>query len=147
MALEFVVKLHGPLRGHLRLPHPFARVMEIDKPPVLWLRAHGCCNGAARVDVEYLERRVMLLRHGWKTFARAHNLMDGHILCFKMMEADLLSVKIYGRSGARLGCCEDSSSDVESSSSSDSDEEDSVGEDGDSEPHVVKSEYDDLGSS
>ena len=89
----------------------------------------------------------MLLRRGWKTFARTHNLMDGHVLHFKMMEADQLSVKIYGRSGARLGCYEESSSDAESSSSSDSDEEDSVGEDDDDESQAVKSEYDDLGSS
>ncbi|KAE8813618.1 L-ascorbate oxidase-like protein [Hordeum vulgare] len=129
MALEFVVKLCGPIRGRLRLHHPFARVMEVDRPPVLWLRAHGCCNGAAQVDVEYPERGVMFLERGWKSFARAHNLMDGHVLRFKMMEADLLSVKIYGRSGARLSCCKQSSSRIESPSSRDSGEEDSDGSD------------------
>ena len=65
----------------------------------------------------------MLLRHGWKTFARAHGLTEGHILHFKLMEADLLSVKVFGRSGIRLGCCAESSTDAESSSSSGSEEE------------------------
>ncbi|KAE8801500.1 l-ascorbate oxidase-like protein [Hordeum vulgare] len=101
--------------------------MEVDKPPVLWLWAHGCCNGAMQVDMEYPESRVLLLGHGWKSFARAHNLMDWHFLCFKMIEADLLSIKKYGCSGARQSCCKESLSGTESSSSRDSDEEDSDG--------------------
>ena len=48
------------------------------------------------------------------------------------MESGLLSVKIFGRSGGRLGCCAESSTDDESSSSSESDEEDSGGNDDDS---------------
>jgi hypothetical protein len=71
----------------------------------------------------------MLLHRGWKTFARAHCLMKGHILRFKLVEADLLSIKVFGRSGIRLGCCAESSTDDESSSSSDSDEEETDGED------------------
>ena len=72
---------------------------------------------------------VMLLRRGWNTFARAHFLMKGHVLHFKLVEADLLSVKVFGRSGIRLGCCTERSTDDESSSSSDSDEEETGGED------------------
>jgi hypothetical protein len=45
------------------------------------------------------------------------------------MEAVFLSVKVFGSSGARLGCYAESSTDDESSSSSDSDEEDSDGDD------------------
>ena len=71
----------------------------------------------------------MLLRRGWKTFARAYCLMKGHVLCFKLAESDLLSVKVFGRSGYRLGCCAESSSDDESSSSSKSDQEDSDSDD------------------
>ncbi|KAE8806746.1 l-ascorbate oxidase-like protein [Hordeum vulgare] len=130
MVLEFVVRLCGPIGGRLRLPLHFSKVMEVDKPPELWLRAHGCCNGVVQVDVEYPERRVLLLGRVWKIFARAHNLMDGHVLHFKMMEANLLSLKFYGRSGARLSCCEESSSGNVSPSSSDSDEEDSDGSGG-----------------
>ncbi|KAE8767788.1 L-ascorbate oxidase-like protein [Hordeum vulgare] len=89
----------------------------------------------------------MLFRRGWKTFARAHNFMAGHVLCFKLVEAHMLFVKIYGHSGARVGCCKESSSDTESSSSSDSDKEDSVDEDGDNESRAVESEYDDSRSS
>ena len=51
--------------------------------------------------------------------------MEGHVLCFKLAESDLLSVKVFGRSGHRLGCCAESSTDDESSSSSDSDGKDS----------------------
>ncbi|KAE8775424.1 l-ascorbate oxidase-like protein [Hordeum vulgare] len=140
--------MRGPFRSCLSLPGPFATVMEVDKPPVLWLRAHGCCNGVLHVDVEYPERQVLLLGHRWKSFARAHNLWDGHILHFKMVEADLLSVKIYGSSRVLLSYCKQSSSGTESPSSRESDEEVSDGSsNGDgSEPRKVKSEYDDMSS-
>ncbi|KAE8791487.1 l-ascorbate oxidase-like protein [Hordeum vulgare] len=146
--LEFVVMLCGPIRGHLHLPYPFARVMEVDKLPVLWLRAHGYCNGATRADVEYLGCHAMLLGHGWKSFARAHILLDGHVLHFKMVEADMLSVRIYGCLGARLSCCEKSSSGAKCPSSSDSDEVDSDSDrsgEG-SKLQAVRSEYGELGS-
>ncbi|KAI4994165.1 hypothetical protein ZWY2020_029213 [Hordeum vulgare] len=144
MALSFVVELHGVLRGHLHLPRPFARAMEAAKPPVLWLRAYGCFHGAMQMHVEYLKRRSMLLGRGWKAFARAHNLEDGHILCFKLAEDNMLSVMFYGCSGVRLGCCEESSSGAECPSSSDSDEENSGGSGplGRSGSRGVRSEYD-----
>ncbi|KAE8798066.1 L-ascorbate oxidase-like protein [Hordeum vulgare] len=75
----------------------------------------------------------MLLRYEWKTFARAHKFMVEHVLHFKLVEAHMLAVKIYGHSGPHLGCCEESSSDAESSSSSDSDKEDSADGDGESD--------------
>ena len=56
----------------------------------------GCCNGSMRADVEFPAPHVMLLRRGWKTFARAHSLAAGHVLHFKLMEANLLSVKVFG---------------------------------------------------
>ena len=55
--------------------------------------------------------------------------MKGHVLQFKLVESDLLSVKVFGRSGIRLGCCAESSTNDESSSSSDGDEEGTDGED------------------
>ena len=55
--------------------------------------------------------------------------MKGHVLLFKLVESDLLSVKVFGRSGHRLGCCAKSSTDGESSSSGESDEEDSDSDD------------------
>ena len=63
---------------------------------------------------------------------RTCSLLDeGHILCFKLVESDLLSVKVFGRSGHRLGCCMESSNDDERSSSSDRDGEDSdIGNEG-----------------
>ncbi|KAE8774785.1 l-ascorbate oxidase-like protein [Hordeum vulgare] len=127
MALEFVVELHGHLRCHLPLPRPFARAMEAARPPILWLRAHGCSHGAMQASVEYPKRHSMLLGRGWKAFARAHNLEDGHILRFKLVEENMLSDKFYGRTTVCLGCCEESSSGTECASSSDSDEGDSGG--------------------
>ena len=82
-----------------------------------------------RVDVEFPAPHVMLLRRGWKTFARAHSLAEGHILHFKLMNAYLLSINVFGHSSARLGCCTERATDYESSSSSDSDEEDTDGKD------------------
>ncbi|KAE8811118.1 folate-biopterin transporter 1, chloroplastic-like [Hordeum vulgare] len=61
---------------------------------MLWLQAHGCDNAALQVAVEYPEPRLLLLGRGWKSFARAHNLWDGHVLRFKMVAANLLSVMV-----------------------------------------------------
>ncbi|KAE8800165.1 l-ascorbate oxidase-like protein [Hordeum vulgare] len=118
--------------------------MEAAKPPVLWLRACGCSHGAMQARVEYSKRHSMLLGRGWKAFARAHSFEDGHILCFKLAEVNMLSVKFYGRTGVRLGCCEEGSSDAECPSSSNSDKGD-IGDSGalgGSGSQGVKSEYD-----
>ena len=71
----------------------------------------------------------MYLDRGWKTFARIHSLTAGVTLHFKLMEGDLLAVKVFGDSGTRARCCVDSSSDSEGSSSSESDEEESDSDD------------------
>ena len=55
--------------------------------------------------------------------------MDGRVLCFKLAESDLLSLKVFGCLGYRLGCCAESSSDGENSSSGESDEDDSDSDD------------------
>ena len=108
--------------------------MEDDQPLGLWLRMSGCCNDVVWVDVQFLAPHAMLLRHGWRTFAGTHYLADGHVLRFKLVEQDMLPVKVFGHVGAHLGCCKESSSDDKSSSSSDSDEEDTGGEHIDEEP-------------
>ena len=71
----------------------------------------------------------MYLDRGWKTFARIHNLMEGFTLHFRLVEGDLLSVKVFGCFGTRAKCCVDSSSDSEGSPSSESDEEESDNDD------------------
>ena len=73
----------------------------------------------------------MRLRQGWKTFVRAPGLRSGDVLLFKLVAADMASMKFFGAFGVRLGCCVESSSDSGSrsgtaSSSSDSDEEDNA---------------------
>ncbi|KAE8791161.1 l-ascorbate oxidase-like protein [Hordeum vulgare] len=117
--------------------------MEAAKPHVLWLRAYGCSHGAMQVHVEYPKHRSMLLGRGWKAFARAHSLEDGHILRFKLAEDNMLSVKFYRSSGVRLGCCEESSSGAECPSSSNIDDEDNGGSGalGRSGSGGVRSEY------
>ncbi|KAE8766276.1 L-ascorbate oxidase-like protein [Hordeum vulgare] len=80
-----------------------------------------------QVHAEYAKRQSMLLGRGWKAFARAHSLEDGHILRFKLGEDNMIYVKFYGRLGLRLGCCEESSPGTECPSWSDSDEEDMSG--------------------
>ena len=127
--LEFILQLREPPRSRLRLPEAFARVLEIDQPPRLRLHMKGCCNGDMWVNTRFPVPHVMLLRRGWKTFSRAHCLMKGHILYCKLLESDMLSVKVFGRSGHMLGCCAESSIDDESSSSSDGDGEGTSGED------------------
>ncbi|KAE8775317.1 L-ascorbate oxidase-like protein [Hordeum vulgare] len=100
---------------------------------MLRLRVHGCGNGAVPVTVEQPGPRLLFLGRGWKSFARAHNLWDGHVLLFKMMVDNVLSVKIYGSSGPRLVCCEGSSRRTDSPSSRTSDEDWSDGSDGEYE--------------
>jgi hypothetical protein len=126
---EFFIRLYKLVCGHLRLPTLFARVMELDPPQALRLHMRGCGNGGMWVDVDFPAPHIMYFHRGWKTFARAHSLSEGHVLQFKLMENGLLSVKVFGRSGIRLGCCVESSTDNETSSSSDSDEEDSYSDD------------------
>ncbi|XP_020201541.1 uncharacterized protein [Aegilops tauschii subsp. strangulata] len=121
MALEFILKLREPPRSRLRLPEAFARVLEVDQPPRLRLHTKGCSNGDMWANTRFPVPHVIFLRQGWKTFARAHCLMKGYVLCFKLAESELLSVKVFGCSGYRLGCCAESSTNDESSSSSDSD--------------------------
>ncbi|KAE8782038.1 l-ascorbate oxidase-like protein [Hordeum vulgare] len=122
--------------------------MKEEKPPMLWLRVLGCGNGSVPVAVEHPRSRLVFLGHGWKSFARAHNLWDGYVLRFKMMADNLLSVQLYGSSGAHLGCWEESSSRTDSPSSSQGDEEGSNNSDnGDrSDPRRVKLVHEDLTS-
>ena len=129
--LDFIPQLHEPPCSRLRLPEAFARVLEIDQRPSIRLHMKGCCNGDMWVNTGFPAPHVMYLRRGWKTFARVHCLMKWHVLLFKLVESDLLSVKVFGRSGHRLGCCMESSNDDERSSSSDRDGEDSdIGNEG-----------------
>ena len=102
----------------------------------------GCCNGAVWANVEFRAPHVMLLWHGWKTFAHAHYLAEGHVLCFKLVESDTLSVKLFRASGACLECCTESSSDSDTASSSDAEDDDDDGDD-DGVPGVKTEDDDD----
>lgn len=154
--MEFLVKLQGRIRTRLQLPAAFARAMSEEKLPMLWLRVHGCGNGAVPVAVEQPGPRLLVLGRGWKSFARAHNLWDGHVLRFKMMADNLLSVKIYGSLGVRLSCCKESSSGTESPSSREGDKDGTDESDKDgtdksdsgygSDPRQAKPGYEDLTS-
>ena len=103
--------------------------MESDPPETLRLHMRGCGISDTRVRVVFLGPNVRYLDRGWKTFARIHSLMEGFTLHFKLMEGDLLSVKVFGCFGTRAKCCVDSSSDSEGSSPSESDEEESDSDD------------------
>ena len=132
---EFFIRLYKPVCGHLRLHTPFGREMELDLPQALRLHMRGCGNSGMRVDIDFPAPQIMYLRHGWKTLARSHSLLERHVLQFKLMENGLLSVKVFGDLGTHLKCCVESSSDGDSddgsSSSSESDEEDSGADGGD----------------
>ena len=103
--------------------------MEPDPPEMLELRMRGCGISGTRVSFVSPAPGVMYFDRGWKTFARIHSLTAGFTLHFKLMEGDLLAVKVFGDSGTRARCCVDSSSDSEGPSSSESDEEGSDSDD------------------
>ena len=63
----------------------------------------GYGNGSTWVNVGFPRPHIMYLRHGRKTLAHAHSLSEGHVLHFKLMENGLLSIKVFGSSGIRLG--------------------------------------------
>ncbi|KAE8791817.1 L-ascorbate oxidase-like protein [Hordeum vulgare] len=113
---------------------------------MLWLWVHGCGNDAMPVAVEQPGSRLLFLGRGWKSFARAHNLWDGHVLHFKMMADNLLFVKIYGSSGVRLSYCEESSSrtEIHSSREGDEDRTDGSGSGYGSDPRQDKPGYEGL---
>ena len=123
------MRLYKPPCGHLHFPTPFTQEMELELPRALRLHTRGCGNGGMWVDVDFPAPHVMYLCRGRKTFARAHSLLVGHVLQFKLMESSLLSVEIFGCSGILLGCCAESSTGGESASMSESDKEDSDGDD------------------
>src|SRR3954469_2805799 len=126
---EFIIRLRRAPRRRLRLPAPFASVLEVEQPETLNLRMRGCGISGTRVHVESRAPGVVCLGRGWKTFARIHSLTEGFTLHFKLVGEDLLSVKAFWGFGIRARCCEDSSSDSEGSSSSESDEEGSDSDD------------------
>src|SRR4051794_26328989 len=126
---EFIIRLRRAPRRRLRLPAPFASVLEVEQPETLNLRMRGYGISGTRVHVESRAPGVMYLGRGWKSFARIHNLTEGFTLHFKLMGEDLLSVKAFWGFGIRARCCVDSSSDSEGSSSSESDEEGSDSDD------------------
>ena len=77
--------------------------MEEEAPRALRLHMRDCGNDIMWADVDFPRPHVMYLRQGWKTFVHAHSLTEGHVLYFKLMESDLLSVKVFGNSRIRLG--------------------------------------------
>ncbi|KAE8786679.1 l-ascorbate oxidase-like protein [Hordeum vulgare] len=89
--LEFLVRLQCRIQTRLQLPIAFAKVMSKEKPMMLRLRVHGCGNGSVSVTMDQSGPRLLFLDRGWKSFAHANNLWDGHVLCFKMMADNLLS--------------------------------------------------------
>ena len=77
---EFFIRLYRPVRSRVRLPTPFARVMEEEAPRSLRLHMRGCGNGSIWADVDFPRPHVMYLRQGWKTFEHAHSLSEESVL-------------------------------------------------------------------
>lgn len=65
----------------------------------------------------------MYLMRGWKSFVCARRLGQGHLLHFMLVGSDMLFVKFFGASGARLECCAESSSSSNADSSSESEDD------------------------
>ena len=91
---EFFIRLYRAVRSSLRLPTPFTRVMVRESPQSLRLHMRGCGNGNIWADIEFSCPRVMYLHQGWKTFACAYSLTEGHVLHFKLMDNSLLSITV-----------------------------------------------------
>ena len=117
-------------------------------PSGLWVQADGCCNGPSWVATELTASGFMFLRQGWKSFALARGLKQGHILQFKYDGAATLFVKIFVLSGSRLECCVESEDGSYSGSFHEDDSSDGVAPSGgggcDSGSPHVKSEDEDF---
>ncbi|KAE8785256.1 heat shock cognate 70 kda protein 1 [Hordeum vulgare] len=84
--------------------------MEDFAPLDLWLQIDGCCNGPSWVVTEFNFLGFLFLRHGWKSFALAQGMRDGHILHLKFDRATTLFVMVFESVGGRVGCCTEDSS-------------------------------------
>ncbi|XP_020172571.1 B3 domain-containing protein Os03g0212300-like [Aegilops tauschii subsp. strangulata] len=92
----------------LRLPESFTKELAERVPMGLWLQPDGCCNGPSWVVTAFTPSGFILLMRGWKSFAVARGLKEGHILHFKYDGAATLFMKIFGVIGYRLKCCTES---------------------------------------
>nr|XP_020174742.1 B3 domain-containing protein Os03g0212300-like [Aegilops tauschii subsp. strangulata] len=103
----------------LQLPYAFMREMAGREPLGLWLQPDGCCNGSSWVATEFTSSGFMFLKRGWKSFALAPGLKEGHIVHFKYDRAATLFMKIFGVAGyCHLDCCMESDNSGSSSDGS-----------------------------
>ncbi|KAE8783757.1 hypothetical protein D1007_42736 [Hordeum vulgare] len=79
--------------------------MEEHAPVGLWQQPHDCCNGPTWVATEFNSLGFMFWRYGWKSFALAQGLQEGHILHFKFDEATTLFMKAFRSVGGRVDWC------------------------------------------
>ncbi|KAE8773858.1 l-ascorbate oxidase-like protein [Hordeum vulgare] len=87
-------------------------------PLGLWLQRDDSCNEPSWVATEFTPRDFMSLARGWKSFALARGLKEGHLHYFEFDGVTTLFVKILGRAGDRVDCCMESGN-INCSSSSD----------------------------
>lgn len=125
-----MVHVHRDPCTWLRLPDAFAGEMVKHALLGLWRQPNGCCNGSSWVATDFssLPPDFMFMRRGWKPFARARGLMEGHTLLFKYGGAATLFMKIFGTAGYRMGSCMESDSSGSSGGSSGSSSTSSGGE-------------------
>ncbi|KAM3209851.1 hypothetical protein ACQJBY_064101 [Aegilops geniculata] len=109
--------MDNPHRNWLQLPDSFAEELVAGVPLGLWLQSDGCYNKSSWVVAEFTPSGYMYLTRGWKSFARAHGLKEGHTLHFKFDGAVTLFVKIFGEAGGCLECCTESDSNGDGHSS------------------------------
>ncbi|KAE8779812.1 hypothetical protein D1007_47128 [Hordeum vulgare] len=55
--------------------------------------------------MEFNSSGFMFLGRGWKSFALAQGLQEGHVLHFKLYGAAMLFEDAFGRASCRLDCC------------------------------------------
>ncbi|XP_073358041.1 uncharacterized protein [Aegilops tauschii subsp. strangulata] len=108
--------MDNPPRTLLQLPDSFTEELVADAPLGLWLQLDSCCKESSWVAAEFTPSGYMCLTRGWKLFAHAYGVKEGHTLHFKFDGAATLFVKIFRAAGDRLECCMESDSSIRSHS-------------------------------
>ncbi|KAL6649462.1 hypothetical protein ACP70R_013686 [Stipagrostis hirtigluma subsp. patula] len=97
----FRIMFPGFTEKRLSLPGKIARALGERRDVKLRLVGGGGRLWDAKVVADEDHGGDMYLDHGWKQFARAHDLRDGHLLVFRHDGAGVLAVTVFDASTCR----------------------------------------------
>ena len=92
---EFLVILYKGIESRLRLPRAFAEKLQGMVAATMHLKMEDCENGSWAVKTAVSAGGNLYLGQGWKSFAQAYKLEQGHFLCFEFDGDNGFFIKIF----------------------------------------------------